>query len=152
MNRALIENDSEAKAIAEVYGVAESMMAEMERRLPDSIAAGTGLVIGCKRAAPVPAKDIVNWEGPFEFVFIAYFAGFIEGENGWTVIRWWNVTWDDLPTVMLQIDQVEKEMLPKAVSEATAKPKFEQYMKDAAMRAPPPPTPEPPPNNLTGQG
>lgn len=133
MIKTLIEDDAEAKAIADAYGASESMLAESERRLPDSIAAGTGLVIGAKRAAPV--EDI---NGPFEFVFITYMAGFIEGENGWSVVRWYNVSWDDLPQVMYEIDLVEKELLPKALGADTATPKLEAYKKAK--------------DNLTGQG
>lgn len=135
MNRTLIESDDEAKRIADMYGVAESMLAESARKLPDSIAAGTGFVIAAKRAAAV--KDI-HFEGPFEFVFITFMAGFIGGENGWSVFRWSDVSWDDLPEVMHQIDLVEKQLLPQAVGADTATPKFEAWKKAK--------------DNLAGQG
>ncbi len=128
MIKKLIEDDEEAKRIADVYGVSESMMAEMERRLPDSIAAGTGLVVAAKRA-----KDIENlgaMTGPFEFVFITYMAGFIEGGNGWSVMRWSDVSWDELPTVVLELEWVEKQALPHAVNADTATVKFEAYKKE----------------------
>ena len=124
MTRTLIEDDDQAKAIAEQYDCANSMMAEAEAQLPEALAAQIGIVICAKRAAPVATPA-----GPFEFVFITYMAGFIEGENGWSVIRWSDVTWDELPFFVEEIERVEKELLPRAVGQATATEKLEAHRK-----------------------
>jgi hypothetical protein len=126
MKRELIEDDEKAKAIADDYGCAESMIAQAEKQLPESIASGTGVVIAAKRSKPVPADGI---KGPFEFVFICYFAGFIEGENGWSVVRWYDVGWEDMPQFVYEMNLTEKELLPKAVGTESAAKKMEEYRK-----------------------
>ena len=124
MKKQLIENDSDARRIADAYGCAESMMAYAEAKLPEALAAGIGIVICAKRAAPV-ATPI----GPFEFVFIAYMAGFVEGENGWSVFRWSDVAWDELPLVAEELELVEKSILPQAVGQASATARLEAHRK-----------------------
>ncbi len=128
MTRKLIEDSTEAKQIADAYGVTDSILADAERRLPEVLAAQVGIVITAKRSAPV---DHIN--GPFEFVLIAYFAGFLEdNNNGWSVFRWSEVTWDELPFVAEQMERIEKELLPQAVGQDTALPRLEAYRKGAA--------------------
>jgi hypothetical protein len=127
MKRTLIEDDAEAKAIAEKYGCAESMMAEAERRMPEALAAQVGIVISAKRSA-----EVASINGPFEFVLITYMAGFIEGENGWSVFRWSDVSWDELPFFVEEIERVEKELLPQAVGQASAMQKLEAHRKGTA--------------------
>jgi hypothetical protein len=127
MTKKLIDTDTEAKAIADAYGCAESMMAEAEAKLPEALAAQVGIVICAKRAAPV-ATPI----GPFEFVFITYMAGFVEGENGWSVFRWSDVSWDELPFVCEQMEIIETQLLPKAVGQASATVRLETHRKGAA--------------------
>ncbi len=124
MKKELIEDDAEAKAIADKYEVTASMMAASDKQLPESRAANTGVVIVLKRAAPVD-----NMKGPFEFVFISYFAGFIEGENGWSVVRWSEVTWEELPQFAWELKRVEEELLPKAVGSDSATRRLEEYRK-----------------------
>jgi len=126
MKRELIEDDAKAKEIADEYGCAESMIAQSEKQLPESIASGTGVVIAAKRSKPIPSDSI---RGPFEFVFITYMAGFVEGENGWGVVRWYDVAWDDLPQLVFEMNHVEKELLPKAVRTESATKKMEEYRK-----------------------
>jgi hypothetical protein len=122
MIKKLIDDDAEAKAIAQKYGCVESMIAEAEAKLPECLAAQVGVVICAKRSAPV---DTIA--GPFEFVFITYFAGFLEGKNGWGVFRWSDVHWDDLPQVCEEIETVEKQLLPQAVGEPAAQKKLEAH-------------------------
>ena len=124
MTKKLIEDDAEAKAIAEQYECAESMIADAEARLPEAEAAQVGIVICAKRAAPVS-----HMHGPFEFVLITYMAGFIEGENGWSVFRWSDVSWDELPQVAEDMDVVERKLLPQAVGSDTATQRLETYRK-----------------------
>ena len=126
MKRELIEDDDKAKAIADKFGASEGMIAAAEKQLPESTAAGTGVVIVAKRAVPIEATGI---GGPFEFVSIFYFAGFIEGENGWSVIRWYDVGWEDMPQLVHEMNLAEKELLPKAVGAESATKKMEEYRK-----------------------
>jgi len=126
MKREYIEDDVRAKAIADRFGASEGMMAMAEKQLPESLAAGTGVVIGAKRATPLEAAGI---GGPFEFFFITYMAGFIEGENGWAVVRWYDVGLEDMPQLVAEMNQVEKELLPKAVGSESATKKMEEYRK-----------------------
>ena len=126
MKRELIGDDAAARKIADEYGCAESMIAQSEKQLPESIASGTGVVIAAKRSKPVPADGI---KGPFEFAFICYFAGFIEGENGWSVVRWYDVGWEDMPQLVHEMTRAEKELLPKAVGTESATKKMEEYRK-----------------------
>ena len=129
MKRELIEDDAAARKIADEYGAAEGMIAQSEKQLPESIASGTGVVIAAKRSKPIPSDSI---RGPFEFVFICYFAGFIEGENGWSAIRWYDVGWEDLPQLVHEMNRAEKELLPKAVGAESATKKMEEYRKRKA--------------------
>lgn len=125
MIKKLIEDDVEARAIADAYGVSEGMIAQGAAQLPESIATGTAVSILAKRAAPV--EDI---KGPFEFVVIVYFVGFDEGENGWSVVRWSDVSWEELPQVAIEMLKVEQELLPLAVDpDFKAKAKIEEYRK-----------------------
>lgn len=125
MIRKLIEDEAEAKAIADAYGVTDSMIADAERRLPEALNAGVGISIGAKRAARIDSPT-----GPFEFVYITYMAGFIEGGNGWSVIRWSEVTWEELPQVADEMLKVEQELLPLALDpDHKAKAKVEEYRK-----------------------
>jgi len=126
MKRELIEDDAKAKEIADKYDASEGMLAEAEKKLPESLAAGTGIVICAKRSFPVPATGII---GPFEFVCIFYFAGFIEGENGWSVVRWYDVGWEDMPQLVYEMNRADKELLPKAVGAESATKKMEEYRK-----------------------
>jgi len=126
MKRQLIDNDTEARKIADSHRASEGMIAAAEKQLPESLAAGTGVVIVAKRAVPIEATGI---GGPFEFVSIFYFAGFIEGENGWTVIRWYDVGWEDMPQLVEEMTRAEKELLPQAVGTESATKKMEEYRK-----------------------
>src|SRR5258708_25773052 len=125
MKRELIEDDAAAKTVAEKYDCAQSMMAEAEAKLPEALAAQVGIVICAKRAAPVATIT-----GPFEFVFITLMAGFIEGENGWIVFRWSDVSWDELPFVCEQMELMEKQLLPHAVGQASATEKLAKARKE----------------------
>ncbi len=125
MKRELIEDDAKAKWIADAYEVSESMLAEASKRLPESIAAKVGICISAKRAAPVDSPA-----GPFEFVLISYMAGFVEGENGWAVIRWYDVKWEDMPQFAEEILRIEQELLPQALSAESATKKIENYRKE----------------------
>jgi len=124
MKRELITDDVAAKAIADRHGATESMVAAAEKQLPECLVAGTGVVIGAKRA-----EAVNNMAGPFEFFFITYMAGFVEGENGWGVVRWYDVAWEDLPQLVYEMNLVEKELLPKGVSSESETKKMEEYRK-----------------------
>jgi hypothetical protein len=126
MKKEFIKDDVAAKAIADRYEASEGMLAAAEKQLPESLAAGTGVVIGAKRATPLEAVGIA---GPFEFFFITYMAGFVEGENGWSVVRWYDVGWEDMPQLVADMNRVEKELLPLAVGSESATKKMEEYRK-----------------------
>lgn len=125
MKKELISEDAKAKAIADRFGASEGMIAAAEKQLPESLAAGTGVVIGAKRAT----FETTGISGPFEFFFITYMVGFIEGENGWSVVRWYDVGWEDLPQIVFEMNHVEKELLPQAVGSESATKKLEEYRK-----------------------
>ncbi len=125
MIKTMIRDDAEAKAIADAYGVTESMLADAEKKLPEALAAKVGITICAKRAAPVDTPV-----GPFEFVFIIYMAGFIEGENGWAVFRWSDVSWDELPQVADELVLAETKLLPQAIGTDTATARLETYRKE----------------------
>lgn len=120
--KTLIEDDAEALAVAAQYNLVESMMADAQKRLPESLAAGIGVCICAKRAAPV-----ATIHGPFEFVLVTYMAGFVDGENGWAVMRWSDVAWEDLPRVALEMERVEKQLLPQALGQDSAAQRLETY-------------------------
>jgi len=126
MKREIIEDDERARAIADSHKASAGMIAAAEKQLPESTAAGTSIVIVAKRAVPVEATGI---GGPFEFVCIFYFAGFIEGENGWSAVRWYDVAWEDMPQLVHEMNLAEKELLPKAVGTESATKKMEEYRK-----------------------
>lgn len=117
-----INDDNTARAIAEEWDVCENMLAAMATRLPEAEAAGVGVAIMTKRGEMKP-------DGKFVFVLISYFAGFIEGQNGWFVVRWTEATWEDLPVIAEHLIKAE-ELMPGAVNNASAEQKMDKYRKD----------------------
>lgn len=117
-----ITDDDQAKAIADEWGIAESMQAAVAARLPESLAAGVGVSVTAKRGGLKP-------DGKFEFVLVAHLALFVEGENGWFAARWSEVTWEDLPTVCEHLLKAEA-LLPGALGTATTTEKLEKYRKE----------------------
>ena len=113
MKALIIEDDDEARAIAEKLGFAEDMMTSARVRLAKCIKGGVGVIIGRKHGEIRP-------DGTMEFVFVTLFANFGHGENGWAVHGFTDVARDDLPFVVEKLNEIEKEILPAAANSKSA--------------------------------
>ncbi len=117
-----INDDVMAKAIADEWDITDKMLAEVATRLPESLAAGVGISITAKRGALQP-------DGKFVFVLVSYFAGFVEGEDGWMAVRWSEATWEDLPVIAEHLAKAE-ELLPGAIGTEKAKEKLDKHRRE----------------------
>src|SRR2546421_9133382 len=80
MKVVMIKDDAEAKALAEKHGVAEKMMTQAAKKLPDAIKGGVGFVI-TSRVGYLEADGIT-------ILMFSLFTNFVEGENGWSAFGW----------------------------------------------------------------
>jgi len=117
-----INDDKTALAIAVEWGIADEMLAEVATRMPESLAAGVGVSVHAKRGE-------MKADGTFVFVFVSYFEGFREGQNGWMAVRWSEATWEDIPVIAEHLTKAE-ELLPGAIGTDRAKDKLDQYRRE----------------------